>query len=222
MESIPFIQWCLDNLNYFTIFILMVIESSFVPFPSEIVIPPAAYLAASRGDLRISLIIIVGTLGALSGAFINYYLSAWLGRPIIYRFAESKVGALFLLDKNKVVKSELFFVKHGAIATFIGRLVPGIRQLISIPAGLAKMPLLPFALYTVLGAGIWNTVLAFLGWFLERSVPYEELNAVVTKYSHEIGYSILAVVLLALAYLIIKAYKRPKVDLIPDKEKEEV
>lgn len=216
MESIPFIQWCLDNLNYFTIFILMVIESSFVPFPSEVVIPPAAYLAASRGDLNIVLIVLVGTLGAICGAFINYYLAVWLGRPIIYRFAESKLGALFLLDKDKVVKSELFFVKHGAVATFIGRLVPGIRQLISIPAGLAKMPILPFVLYTALGAGIWNTVLALLGWFFERTVPYDELNEVVSKYSHEIGYGILAVVLVALAYIIFKAYKRPKVDIIPD------
>lgn len=216
MESIPFIQWCLDNLNYFTIFILMIIESSFVPFPSEVVIPPAAYLAASRGDLNIVLIILVGTLGAICGAFVNYYLAVWLGRPIIYRFAESKLGALFLLDKDKVVKSELFFVKHGAVATFIGRLVPGIRQLISIPAGLAKMPILPFTLYTALGAGIWNTILALLGWFLERTVPYDELNEVVSKYSHEIGYGILAVVLVALAYIIFKAYKRPKVDIIPD------
>lgn len=221
MESIPFIQWCLDNLNYFTIFILMVIESSFVPFPSEVVIPPAAYLAASRGDLNILLIILVGTLGAICGAFINYYLAVWLGRPIIYRFAESKLGALFLLDKDKVVKSELFFVKHGAVATFIGRLVPGIRQLISIPAGLSKMPILPFILYTALGAGIWNTVLALLGWFLERTVPYDELNEVVSKYSHEIGYGILIVVLIALTYIIFKAYKRPKVDIIPDTKETE-
>ena len=216
MESIPFIQWCLDNLNYLTIFILMTIESSFIPFPSEVVIPPAAYLAASKGDLNIFLVVLFGTLGAICGALINYYLAVWLGRPIIYRFAQSRLGAFFLLDKEKVVRSELFFVKHGAVATFIGRLVPAVRQLISIPAGLAKMPLLPFVLYTFLGAGAWNTVLALLGWFLEKTVPYEQLNGVVTKYSHEIGYSILAVVLIALAFVIYKAYRRPKVDLLPD------
>ena len=220
MESIPFIQWCLDNLNYFTIFVLMVIESSFIPFPSEVVIPPAAYLAASNGEMNIVLIVILGTLGAICGALINYFLAVWLGRPIIYRFAQSKLGALFLLDKEKVVKSELFFVKHGAVATFIGRLVPAVRQLISIPAGLAKMPLVPFVLYSALGAGIWNTVLALLGWFLERTVPYEQLNGVVTKYSHEIGYGILAAVVLALAYVIYKAYRRPKVEIIPE-EKED-
>ena len=221
MENLPFIQWCLDNLNYLTIFILMVIESSFIPFPSEVVIPPAAYLAASKGDMNIILIVLVGTLGAIVGALINYFLALWLGRPIIYRFAQSKVGALFLLDKDKVVKSELFFVKHGAVATFIGRLVPGIRQLISIPAGLARMNLLPFAIYTFLGAGIWNSVLAFLGWFLERSVPYDQLNSVVTEYSHEIGYGILVVVAIALAYVIYKAYKRPRVEILPQEETKE-
>ena len=220
MESIPFIQWCLDNLNYLTIFILMVIESSFIPFPSEVVIPPAAYLAASNGEMNIVLIIAVGTLGAICGALINYFLAVWLGRPIIYRFAQSKLGALFLLDKDKVVKSELFFVKHGAVATFIGRLVPAVRQLISIPAGLAKMPLVPFVLYSALGAGIWNTVLAFLGWFLERTVPYDELNEVVTKYSHEIGYGILAAVVLVLAYVIYKAYRRPKMEILPEENED--
>lgn len=212
MESIPFIQWCLENLNYYTIFILMVIESSFLPFPSEIVIPPAAYIAAGGGGLNLVAVIIVGTLGAVCGGLINYYLAILLGRPLVYRFAESRIGALFLLDREKVAKAELFFVKNGGVATFIGRLVPGIRQLISIPAGLAKMKLVPFILYTALGAGIWNTVLAMLGWFLQRTIPYDQLNGVVSKYSHEIGLGIIIVVVLALGYVIIRASRRPKLE----------
>lgn len=213
VESLPFIEWCLDNLNYFTIFILMIIESSFIPFPSEIVIPPAAYIAASSGEMHLGLIVLFGTLGAMVGALINYGLAVWLGRPIIYRFASSKIGAFFLLDRDKIGEAERFFVKHGAIATFTGRLVPGIRQLISIPAGLARMPMLPFLLYTALGAGSWNLVLVLLGWYLERVVPRDQLNEYVSRYSHEIGLVIIAIVAIALAVMIYKASKRPKTDV---------
>ena len=208
MESLGFIQWCLDNLNYWTITLLMAIESSFIPFPSEVVVPPAAYKAAASGELNVWLVIFFATLGALIGAFINYYLAVWLGRPIVYKFANSRIGHMCLLDEQKVKKAEEFFVRYGVAATLVGRLVPAVRQLISIPAGLARMNIAKFALFTAIGAGLWNGVLAALGYFLEAVVPEEQLIATVTKYSHEIGYGIMAVVALALAYLIYKGVKK--------------
>ena len=207
MESLGFIQWCLENLNYWTITLLMAIESSFIPFPSEVVVPPAAYKAAC-GEMNIWLVIFFATLGALIGAFINYYLALWLGKPVIYKFANSRLGHMCLLDEQKVIKSEEFFNRYGVLATLIGRLVPAVRQLISIPAGLAKMNIAKFALFTAIGAGAWNTVLAALGYFLESVVPEEQLIATVTEYSHEIGYGIIAVVAIALAYLIYKGVKK--------------
>ena len=206
MESVQFIQWCLDNLNYWTITLLMTIESSFIPFPSEIVVPPAAYKAAA-GDLNIWLVIFFSTLGAVFGALINYYLALWLGKPIVYKFANSRFGHMCLINQEKVEIAEKFFNKHGVIATFIGRLVTVVRQLISIPAGLAKMHIGKFIVYTALGAGIWNAILAALGWYLESIVPEDQLISTVTEYSHELGYIIIALVALALGYIIYKGVK---------------
>ena len=208
MESLGFIEWCLENLNYWTVTLLMAIESSFIPFPSEIVVPPAAYKAAATGELNVWLVILFATLGALIGAFINYFLALWLGKPIVYKFANSRLGHMCLLDEQKVVKAEQFFIRHGVAATLVGRLVPAVRQLISIPAGLARMNIAKFALYTAIGAGAWNAVLAGLGWYLESVVPEEQLNETVTKYSHEIGYGIMAVVGLALGFIIYKGVKK--------------
>ena len=208
MESVQFIQWCLEHLNYWTITLLMAIESSFIPFPSEVVVPPAAYRAASTGDLNVWLVVLFATAGAIIGALVNYYLALWLGKPIVYKFANSRFGHMCLLDEQKVVKAEEFFVRYGVAATLVGRLVPAVRQLISIPAGLARMNIAKFALFTAIGAGLWNGVLAALGYFLESVVPEEQLIATVTKYSHEIGYGIIAVVALALAYLIYKGVKK--------------
>lgn len=221
MESLPIIEWALNNLNYLTIMILMIIESSFIPFPSEVVIPPAAYMAASHGNMNFFLILVFGTIGAIIGALINYGLAIWLGRPIIYRFARSRAGAFFLLDADKVLKAEQFFVKHGKVATFTGRLIPGIRQLISIPAGLAKMNITPFILYTALGAGLWNVVLIILGWYAERIIPYDQLIPWVESNSHLIGYVITAVVAVCLIYVIIKALRRPKVQIIDESQSEQ-
>lgn len=211
MESISFIQWCLDHLNYWTITILMTIESSFIPFPSEVVIPPAAYKAAT-GELNIFLVVFFSTLGALIGAIINYILALWLGRPIIYKFANSRIGRMLLLDKEKIEKAEKYFDDHGAVSTLVGRLIPAIRQLISIPAGLAKMKIGPFLLYTAIGAAAWNVVLACLGYFLPQIIPgintEEELINTVTTYSHEIGYIIAAIVAIALTIVIIKRLKK--------------
>ncbi len=208
MESVQFIQWCLDNLNYWTITLLMTIESSFIPFPSEVVVPPAAYKAAATGELNVWLVVFFATLGAIIGALINYYLALWLGKPIVYKFANSRVGHMCLLDQAKVETAEKFFRKHGAIATLIGRLVPAVRQLISIPAGLAKMHIGKFIAFTALGAGLWNAVLATLGWYLEAIVPEDQLISTVTEYSHEIGYAIIALVTLALGYIIYKGVKK--------------
>ena len=208
MESIGFIQWCLDNLNYWTITLLMAIESSFIPFPSEVVVPPAAYKAAASGDLNVWLVVLFATFVALIGATVNYFLALWLGKPIVYKFANSRFGHMCLIDQAKVEKAEQFFIKYGIAATLVGRLVPAVRQLISIPAGLAKMNLAKFVLFTSLGAGLWNAVLAAMGYYLESVVPEEQLIATVTKYSHEIGYAIIAIVALALAYIAYKGFKK--------------
>ena len=204
------LQWCLDHLNYWTITLLMTIESSFIPFPSEVVVPPAAYHAASNGEMNIVLIVLFATLGAIIGALINYFISLWIGKPLVYRFADSKLGHMLLLSGEKVNKAEDYFNEHGAVSTFVGRLIPAIRQLISIPAGLSKMNLGRFVAFTALGAGIWNTVLAMLGFVLEKSVPEDKLIETVTHYSHEIGYSIAAIVVVVLAVVIISNRRRKK------------
>ncbi|NDW11376.1 DedA family protein [Bacteroides sp. 214] len=213
MESVAFIQWCLDHLNYWTITLLMTIESSFIPFPSEVVVPPAAWKAASNDEMNVYLVVLFATLGADLGALINYYLAMFLGRPIVYKFANSRFGHMCLIDEEKVKRAESYFEKHGAISTFVGRLIPAVRQLISIPAGLARMKLGTFLLYTTIGAGIWNTILAAIGYHL-ASVPgietEEQLIARVTEYSHEIGYVIIACVVFVLAFLIYKGTRKPK------------
>lgn len=208
MESVTFIQWCLDHLNYWTITLLMTIESSFIPFPSEVVVPPAAYKAAgANSDLNVFLVVLFATIGANIGAVINYYLAYFVGRPIVYKFANSRFGHLCLIDEEKVKHAEAYFEKHGALSTFVGRLIPAVRQLISIPAGLAKMKLSTFLLYTTLGAGIWNTILAAIGYYLQSVVPEEQLMETVSKYSHELGYIFIGVGVLVVGYLIYKGRK---------------
>lgn len=171
------VEWYMANLNYFTIALLMVIESSFIPFPSEVVIPFAAYKAA-QGGLNVFGVVIAGTVGALIGALVNYYLALYLGRPIVYKLADSKFGKLLLLSEAKIVHAEEYFVRNGKSSTFIGRLVPAVRQLISIPAGLAKMNMRDFIIYTIAGAGLWNIILAVIGYFIydirEQIFPYIE------------------------------------------------
>ncbi len=208
VNSAELVQWYLDNMNYGNITLLMAIESSFIPFPSEVVVPPAAYKAAASGELNVWLVVFFATLGAVIGAFINYFLALWLGKPIVYKFANSRWGHMCLLDEEKVIKAEQFFIRYGVAATLVGRLVPAVRQLISIPAGLAKMNIAKFALFTAIGAGMWNAVLATMGYLLEAVVPEDQLIATVTKYSHEIGYGIIAVVATALGIIIYKGVKR--------------
>ncbi len=205
-ESFDFVKEILHQLDYFWVTVLMAVESSFIPFPSEVVVPPAAYRAAN-GDLNIYLVVLFSTLGSDIGALVNYFLARSLGRILVYRFAESKLGQLCLLSKAKVVEAEEYFTKKGSLSTFIGRLIPGIRQLISIPAGLAKMSLSRFLLFTTLGAGAWNIVLASLGYYFGRLVPEDELVPTVLKYSKTIGLVITACVLIFLIFVyVIKPY----------------
>lgn len=207
MESVAFIQWCLDHLNYWTITLLMAIESSFIPFPSEVVVPPAAYKAAgAASELNVVLVVLFASLGAILGSLINYAIAYFLGRPIIYKFANSRIGHMCLLDEEKVKTAENYFNRHGAVATFTGRLIPAVRQLISLPAGLARMGLGKFVLFTVLGAGIWNTVLATLGYYLASVLPEDQLMETVTRYSHEISYGIVGVVVLVIGFLFYKGW----------------
>lgn len=205
--------WYTDHLNYGTVSLLMGLESSFIPFPSEIVVPPAAWSACDEDSalhttgsnwLNIALVILFATLGAIVGALINYYLAFFLGRPIIYWFADTKVGHLLLLSGEKVKKAESYFVEHGNSSTFIGRLVPVIRQLISIPAGLAKMPILPFVGYTALGATIWNIILAIVGYILHGQAD------LIKKYINEISWVLLVVGAVFIIYLIYKGVKKRK------------
>ena len=202
-------QGALDNMNYWWIIALMAVESSFIPFPSEVVMIPAAYMACADGKMSIPMIIICGTIGALVGALVNYTLSYFLGRPIIYKFAGSRFGHMCLIDEAKVQKAEAYFAKRGAVSTLIGRMIPAIRQLISIPAGLAKMNLGAFCLFTCLGAAIWNAILVGIGVVCHTTMPKDELISIVSHYSHIIGYSAIALVVAVIAYLIYKGAKTP-------------
>ena len=186
------------NLNYYTVAFLMTIESTFIPLPSEAVVPFAAYKAA-QGDLNIFLVVLSATIGALLGAFINYYLGYYLGRPIIHKFAASKVGKLFLLSEEKIIHAEQYFVKNGKSSTFIGRLVPGVRQLISLPAGIAKMNLRHFAIFTFVGAGLWNICLAVVGYYL--------YNVREEMFSY-LGWITIGLGIIFIIYLFVKSQKR--------------
>ena len=213
MESVAFIQWCLDNLNYWTITLLMAIESSFIPFPSEVIVPPAAWKSMVDGEMNIFLVVIFATIGADIGALFNYYLAKWLGRPVVYKFADSRIGHMCLIDRQSVERAEQYFRDHGAASTFFGRLIPAVRQLISIPAGLAGMRMDHFLLYTTLGAGVWNCVLAFIGYLIYLSFPdvdTQKVYELATQYSHEIGYVLLALAVIVVGILVYKGLKKKK------------
>ena len=211
MDTAELFRWVLENLNYWVVTLFMAIESSFIPFPSEVVVPPAAWKAMADDSLNIFLVIVFATIGADLGALVNYGLSRWLGRPIVYKFANSRFGHMCLIDEEKVKNAEEYFRRHGAASTFFGRLVPAVRQLISIPAGLSGMKIAPFLLYTTLGAGLWNTVLALIGYGIYRYTDLkttEDVYLLASTYSHEIGYAILIIVAAVIGVLIYKGLKK--------------
>ncbi len=199
----------LGHLNYGTIFILMLLESTVIPVPSELVVAPAAYHAAA-GNLDIWLVILFSTLGADVGATINYLAGWYLGRPIIYKFANSKWGHLCLLNQEKVEKSERYFDEHGMVATITGRLLPGIRHLISIPAGLAKMSYWKFLLYTTIGAASWHSILALLGHYMHSFVPEDQLQEKILEYGEYIKFGLIFLVIVACLYFLVKWYVKKK------------
>ncbi len=195
---------------YLLVFAFMVIESSFIPFPSEVIVPPAAYLACTSHEVNIVAVVALATAGAIVGALINYFLSLWIGRPIVYKFAGSRVGHALLLDEAKVKHAEEYFDAHGAISTFIGRLVPAVRQLISIPAGLARMNVGKFVIFTGLGALTWNVVLAALGYWLGTVVSREQLYAKVEEYNGYLTYVGLGIGVICVGIILYNAFKPRK------------
>lgn len=194
---------------YLMVFTLMVIESSFIPFPSEVIVPPAAYLACTSHQVSITVILLLATAGAIVGALVNYYLSMWIGRPIVYKFANSRIGHACLITQEKVEHAEKYFDNHGAISTFIGRLIPAVRQLISIPAGLARMNIGKFIIFTGLGALVWNAILGALGYWLGTMVNREELASQVEKYNEYLTYAGLAIGVICVIFILFNAF-RPK------------
>ena len=211
MDTAELFKWILENLDYWVVTLFMAIESSFIPFPSEVVVPPAAWLAMAEDSMNIVLVVVFATIGADLGALVNYFLARWLGRPIVYKFANSRFGHVCLIDEEKVRHAEEYFRKHGAASTFFGRLVPAVRQLISIPAGLSGMKLGPFLLYTTLGAGLWNVVLALIGYAIYAMTDLkttEDVYKLATEYSHQIGYVLLGLAAFVVAFLVYKAVKK--------------
>ncbi len=188
-------------MGHFGVFVLMAIESSFIPFPSELVIPPAAYLAY-QGEMNIYLVVVMGILGSLVGATINYYLAMWLGRPLIYSLTEKKFAKFILLDSKKVAKAEKYFLKYGNISTFIGRLIPVIRQLISLPAGFSGMNLKSFLFYTFLGSGAWVIILALQGYLIGVYSDFFK------EYIYEVVFGVAGVAVIV--YLFIRFFRRKK------------
>lgn len=195
-------DWYMQHISYGTVALLMTIESSFIPFPSEIVVPPAAWKAA-QGELNVWLVLLSGSIGAMLGAIINYFLALKLGRPILYRLVDTRLAHAMLLDREGLLKAENFFVRNGKISTLVGRLVPAIRQLISIPAGLSRMNLKTFILFTFIGASIWNVILTLLGYFL-----YSQKELLQQYYAHlsMVGAGLGALFIL---YIIFRAVKAP-------------
>ena len=192
-------KWLVDTilgLGYPGIFMLMAVESSFIPFPSEVVLVPAGYLAA-KGEMNIALVMSMAVAGSLVGALINYYLAVWLGRPFLERF-----GRWFFISEATLLKMDRFFESHGPISTFTGRLIPGIRQLISIPAGLTRMRMMPFLGYTALGAGAWSLVLVLLGYIIGEN------EALIHAYLHQITLAVIGLVAVLIGVYIYFVRKK--------------
>lgn len=194
-----------SGLGYWGVGILMTIESSFLPFPSEIVVPPAAYLA-SQGEMNIFIVILVGVLGSVLGASINYLLSMSLGRFLVYKLAEHKLAKFIFINPDKIARAEKYFLENAKSATFFGRLIPVIRQFVSIPAGFCRMNFTHFILLTAAGSAIWVTILAALGFFIGSQRELLEM------YYKELSYVFIIAGALYILFKIRK-YRRKKTGL---------
>jgi membrane protein DedA with SNARE-associated domain len=196
-------SWYLEHISYGTIVLLMSIESSFIPFPSEIIVPPAAYKAA-QGSLNIVGVYCAATAGALIGAVFNYFFAYFLGRKVLYRLADTRIAHFLLITRHTLEKAENYFLKYGRSSTFIGRLIPAIRQLISLPAGFAKMNFIHFLLFTTLGSGLWNIILILLGYFLYKQ------KELLEEYYMDISIFFLVCGAVFFWYMIYKGFKKEK------------
>ncbi len=193
------LDWYMANINYVSVTFLMMLESTIIPIPSEVIVPPAAYKAA-QGSLNVFLVALCGTIGSVLGALINYVASDFLGRPVLYALADSKVGKLLMLSSHKLESAEKFYLKYGRSSTFIGRLVPVIRHLISIPAGLARMKMSDFLFYTFAGALIWNIILSAIGFYI-----YEQ-KELLARYEEAIKIGMLALFGIFALWVILKNF----------------
>jgi membrane protein DedA with SNARE-associated domain len=189
----------IGDMGYWGIFLLMFLESTFFPFPSEIVMIPAGYLAF-KGEMNLYIVILAGIVGSIAGALFNYYIAMHFGRKFILRY-----GRYFFIKEETLDKLEAFFIKHGELSTFNGRLIPGIRQLISLPAGLARMNMAKFAFYSGFGAGIWVIVLVALGYLLGSN------EALISEYLHTATVLALFCVVLITIFYIVRHKRRQKI-----------
>lgn len=206
-------NWYKEHMTYGMIVLLMAIESSIIPLPSEVVVPPAAYFALRSGDLSIIMVVLMATLGAFLGALANYIISMLIGRPILYAFADSSIGHALMLNSDKLKNAEDYFARKGAISIFLGRLLPAVRHLISIPAGLSKMNIFTFSAFTILGAFLWNIILALLGYWMSLIVPEEQLLESIEHYNvyiKAVGYAVIVLLAVFVAFKVIKGKKNDK------------
>jgi len=202
-EFFTFLLSITQGMGYFGVVFLMAVESSFMPMPSEIIVPPAAYLA-SQGTMNVYLVVLAGVAGSLLGAIFNYYLAYYLGRPLVYKLSGHRLAKFFFISPEKVERAEKYFLENSVVATFIGRLIPVIRQLVSLPAGFSKMPFGKFIFYTGIGSFIWVAILAALGYFIGANQDKLSL------YYTEIKWGLLLLVLFWLGIKVFKAIKKKK------------
>jgi len=203
MDLINYLLDIFGQMGYRGIIVLMAVESSFVPFPSEVVITPAAYLA-SRGEMNIWLVILSGVAGSLAGAIFNYVIALYLGKALVHKLADHRFSKLLMIDSKKVQKAEDYFLKYGNMSTLIGRLVPVVRQLISLPAGFSKMNFGSFLLFTAIGSGIWTCILAALGYFFGSN------QKMLSSFYHEITYAGTILGLGFVVFLVIRKKRKKK------------